>query len=157
MRSWTTFLVFGGIIVAIVLLFAFSRISNSTNPVTQASMNFLDAVANSQLTTVNALLDPKSSTTTTVGSQLASVKFNECTVGDTGAFGHLASVIWSTMEIKALTIDETRAPVVTEDTTGAGLATIQCKNGAKILLRRGSPDAPWHIFYLAKPDEKDKP
>ncbi len=159
MRSWTTFLVFAGIIVALVLLFAVNRISNTRHPVTIASMDFLDAVTSSQLSKVTALLDPKSASTTTAGPELASVRFKECTVGDTGAFGHLPAIIWSTMEIKSLVIDETRTPTVTDDGTssGAGLATVLCKNGSKILLRRTSGDAPWRIFYLAKPDDKDKP
>jgi hypothetical protein len=157
MRSWTTFLVFGGIIAVLVLLFAVSRITNQRNPATQTAMNLLDAIAGDKLSVINDVLDMKTATVTTAGPKLASVHFKECTVGATGAFGHLSDIIWSAIEIRELVIDETRTPTITDDpTTGAGLAQVECKNGSKFLLRRSDADAPWRIFYIAKPDEKDK-
>jgi len=154
MRSTTTFLVFGAIIVAVVLIAAFTKFSNSSNPATQAASAFLTAAANSDLPTMRAVTDPKLMSITSAGTRFVGVKCNETTIPQSGAFGHLASLVWSNSEIAPLTIDPIKDPVITGDASSE-LAVVYLTNGGLIYLhRRNGGD--WRVFHLAKPSEKKK-
>ena len=144
MRSWTTFIVFGGILLALILVYGISQLSTASDPVMRTAQQFLDAVKKNDAATAEALIDPSMGRISKAGNKILSVKFNETSKIVNAAFNKKESISWDYLELSSLALDLNLKPVILDN----NLAGAPLQFGQKIYLRRIGND--WKIFYIAR-------
>lgn len=146
MRSWTTFAVFGGFLVILVVYSFISQFFS--NPALRSAQQFLDAVNRNDAAAVEKLVDPSAGKIMKAGNSLISISFAEGTPFD-GPFVRHEAVLWGYTELTTLKIDPKSDPHVLEK---SGIATIQLTNGMQIYLHLVGRQ--WKIIYITKGPEK---
>ncbi|MHB9131725.1 MAG: hypothetical protein ACYDBB_11635 [Armatimonadota bacterium] len=149
MRSSTTFLIFGGIVAALILLAAFAKTSSANNPAIRTADAFIKAVAQHDAAAVQKLVDPAGCKVTKAGNRLGGLSFAEVTPG-AGAFLKKPAVVWSSIELSRMVRESSVDPVFDNE---HGLASVPMKGGFKFYLHRDGQGI-WLIYYIAKPEEK---
>lgn len=150
MRSSTIFLVFGGIILALLIFTRLSSLSVAHGPVMGTVNKFMTAVAENDLSTLQKLTDPNTVRLSRAGSKLVSMHCAGITPYD-GAFLKRPAVTWGYVELVGLSIKPNTEPEVVEN---VGLASVALANGGRIYLHQ--VDNQWKLFYLARPEDEKK-
>ena len=144
MRSWTTFIIFGAILLALIIIYGISQITVNSDPVMHTSQLFLDAVKKNDASAAEALIDPSMGRISKAGNKILSVSFKETSSIVNAAFNKKEPISWDYLELSSLALDLNIKPVVLDN----NLAGAPLQFGQKIYLRRIGND--WKIFYIAR-------
>jgi hypothetical protein len=152
MRSSTTFLIFAGLVVLLVIYGMISESQRSQNPPVKATIAFVAAVKANDAARVETLSDAKTTTMIAAGNKIISLQFGKIAPFP-GAFVKKDAVTWSYGELSRLTLDPAVAPVMLENKeTGEKAATLALQNNYKIYLHTVGRE--WKVFYVDKSEEK---
>lgn len=143
MRSWTTFIVFGVILVALLVVYALTQYSTATDPMIKTSQDFLTAVQDKQATQVQTYLDLSTTKVVTAGSTVISISFNEASPFK-AAFQRQPAVTWDYLELAELKVNTSIPPHIENN-----MATVRLSNDCMIFYHRVKNN--WKIFYITKP------
>ncbi|HOF88489.1 MAG TPA: hypothetical protein PLZ36_10360 [Armatimonadota bacterium] len=141
MRSSTTFFIFLGMVVLVLLIGTVSMRSTANDPVVRAAEAFLAAIANNDLAAVERATDARNVKIISAGARVVSIKFGAIAPG--GAFMKRDEVSWSYADLAQMARDTTIPPVEAK-----GMATVAC-GAFKLYLRQA--DGAWKVFYIEKP------
>lgn len=144
MRSSTTFFIFLGMVVLVLLIGSVSMRTTANDPVVRAADSFLAAIETNDLAAVKQATDLSNAKILDTGSKVVSIKFAAIAPG--GAFMKRPEVSWSYTDLAQMKRDTTIPPVEAK-----GMATITC-GAFKLYLRQA--DGAWKVFYIEKPEEK---
>ena len=151
MRSTTIFVVFGGLLLAMVLFAALNHYFTNAHPVVRTVKQFMQSVATGDAVTVERIVDTsKYATVTKADSQLGSIRFTGNTPTE-GAFAQRPEAVWTGGNLQKLAIDPKTPPVIVES---QGAATIKLTNGGKIYFHKVGEA--WKIYYISKPEDEVK-
>lgn len=150
MRSWTTFYVFGGILVALVLFYWLSQRTTYQVPAVRACQQFIDAVKRNDAVTAKGLLDPKKCQIATYGSNhIININFMDTSSIVNIAFAKQDAVSWDYQALLELKIEPNAKPTILENDD---LARVPLNLGRSAYLRRIAGQ--WKIFYITKNPSK---
>ena len=152
MRSSSIFLIFGGLLIAILLFTGLSRHSTDMHPVMKTVSTFLNAVNARDSTAIREALDLSLAKPTWVGSgdstKLVSLNFPDYTPPNSGPFVKLKAQQWTRNQLAALIVDNTvENPVM----NSANLASVIMADGSRMYLHLVGMD--WKIFYITRKTE----
>lgn len=145
-----------GILILIVLIYlVLSSLNRATQPATKTAVEFMTALANHDLATVQNLLDTSVATVSHVDNTITGLEFKEQHVG-TGSFSKVDAAKYSYLELTSRHIPRDAEAKVSPDKT---LATVPLQilvegkpeYGGSIHLRQ--IDGQWKVFYIAQPKE----
>lgn len=142
MRSWTTFVIFGVILVAVVIFANLSKVSTANHPVIRASQAFFRAIDKNDAAALKRLCDPAAVTIAKAANNIINVNFAAAHPMD-GPFANQPPISWNYADLQGLQVDLNAKPNVLDKT---GLATVTMTNGGSIFLRRINGD--WKVYYL---------
>ncbi|HEY3376877.1 MAG TPA: hypothetical protein VGL77_05220 [Armatimonadota bacterium] len=144
MRSWTTFLVFGAIVLGVLVYSMIAQLSSAKHPVMRAAQHFFAVVSKNDAIELERLVDTNTAQVIRAGSSIVTVSFNE-TTPFAGAFVRQKAVSWGYQELASLNIDTRTEPRVSDD---GQIATVRMINGRKIYLRFIANT--WKVFYISR-------
>jgi hypothetical protein len=144
MRSSTTFFIFIGLVVVVLLLGTISSQTTANDPVVRSAQTFLKGLHANDAATVDRVLDARNANLINAGARVVSIKFGGIAPG--GAFMKRPEVLWMYSDLSQMQLDKTAQPV-----TAADMATVAC-GAFKLYLRQ--VDGVWKVFYIDKPEEK---
>ena len=142
MRSWTTFLIFGAIIVALVIFANLSKVSTARHPVVRASQAFFSTIEKNDAAALKLMCDQDAVSIAKAANNIVSVNFAAAHPVD-GPFANQPAASWSYNDLQGLQVDLNANPNVLDQT---GLATVTLTNGGSIYLRRIKGE--WKVYYL---------
>jgi len=143
-----------GILVLIVLIYVvISSFNRATQPAAKAAADFMNAVYNQDLNTVEKLLDPSVSTISRVDNTITGIEFKEQNVFS-GSFSKAPGVKYSYVDLKSKQIPRDAEATMTPDNIMATIPLeIMVKGkptaGGSIYLRE--VQGQWKVFYIAEP------
>ncbi len=153
MRSSTTFLIFGGILLLAAILSMISSNSTRSNPAVRTARDFFTALQSNDTPKLLSLTDTDAAQVTTAGGKVVSIIFKGGPLDQHGAFSRRDKNMLSYAELSALSLKLNVDPVVVED---IGMAAVPLSNGAKIYLHRADKNSAWKVFYISKPEDEQK-
>jgi len=144
MRSWTTFILFGIVVVALILYTQLSRYSTTTHPAVLATQAFFSAVKNNNAADAIKYLDASNSSLNTAGNNIISLNFKQ-TMLLTGAFIQQPAVTWLYYDLANMQIDTSTTP---HEDEAAHVATVRLVNGDQVFLKKDSTG--WKVRYIMR-------
>lgn len=148
MRSSTTFIVFGGLVLVLLLFTVISQFSTAQQPSVRVSNKFLHALATQDSATILKLLDTTTAKPSLAGTKLTGISFTEVVPYDS-AFARRPATKWTYLQLAALQAEADTSPVI-----AGTLATIEMKGGAKLHLHQ--VDGAWKVFYISHAEDEKK-
>lgn len=148
MRSSTTFFIFMGLIVAVVLYGVLTSSSQQRDPIVRAATTFLAGVKDNNAEAIIKGLDTDYASPMTAGSHVTSVKFKAITLGN-GSFAKRPEFEIFYTDLERLTLDKAVQPVSVP--LDKPTATISCGK-YKLYMHQVGTD--WKVFYIDKPEQK---
>ena len=145
-----------GILLLIVLIYVvISSFNRATQPATKTAVEFMTALTDHDLATVEKLLDASTATVSHVDNTITGLEFKEQHVG-TGSFSKVDPVKYSYLELTSRQIPRDAEAKISPDNT---LATVPLQvlvngkpaSGGSIHLRQAQGQ--WKVFYIAQPEE----
>jgi len=150
MRSSSTFLIFGGILLAVLLFAAISSYATKTNPAVRVAADFFSALHKNDTAKLQSLTDTDAVKLTLAGNKVVSAIFKGGALYP-GAFSRREKTMWSYSEMTHMALNLKVDPVVGED---IGMAAVPLTNGAKIYLHR--IEGKWKVFYISRSEDEQK-
>lgn len=149
MRSSTTFIIFFGLVLVVLIVGIISSVTTSRSPVVKAAETFVKGVKDNKPDDVASVIDPKYAHLISVGDTLKSINFDAIALGN-GSFVKKPAVKWSNVDLLTVQLDTAVQPVTVQigDTP---TATLSC-GPFKIYLHQVGND--WKVFYIDKPEVK---
>jgi|GEM_PF-2254389 len=138
-----------GILILICLVYLVINIGNkATKPAMVAARQFMTAFANSDLDTVNSLLDTSVSSVSHAGGKITGIEFEAQHISES-AFSNAPAVEFSNQDITCRGIPRDGNAQMTPDNQKATVAlemNTDNKQAGSIYLRQ--IDGKWKVFYI---------
>jgi hypothetical protein len=148
MRSSTTFFIFIGLIVLIVIVGMISSASRQRDPIIRAAETFLSGIKDNNAEVIIKVLDAELTEPMTAGARLTSIKFKAITLG-TGSFTKRPEVEMMYTDLATLKLDTGVHPMSVP--IDKPTATLSC-GVYKLYMHQVGTD--WKVFYVDKPEKK---
>ena len=145
MRSWTIFILFGIVLVALLIYTQLAKYSTTTHPAVLAAQSFFNAVKSNSAAEATKYLDTTNATLHANGNFIVSLDFKE-TMPANGAFLRQPAAHWTYATLTSMSVDTDTQP--REDDT-ASIATVRLSGGYTALLKKG--DTGWKLHYILQP------
>lgn len=149
MRSWTTFIIFGIVLVVLLIYSQISHYSTETHPAVQATQAFFAAVKNNNATVAKQYLDLSNATLNESGNNIVSLSFKE-TMLLTGAFIRQPAKTWQYSSLNFLSVDTQTRP---HEDEAAHVATVRLTNGDQVFLKKDATG--WKVSYIMLPKKNN--
>lgn len=145
MRSTTTFLVFGGILLLLIIGTGVNKMFSHPDPVYATAQSFVKALHTSDAPTIQRLIDSAYGEAVMAGPNVSVIQFKAQAPFE-GADSSLKPESWGYIELATLDIKDGALPVVAEN-----MATLEMADGQVMYLRRNDKDMQWKITYISRP------
>lgn len=153
MRSTSIFVVFGGLLVALLVWTIMNNLTTSGDPAMKTAQAFMLAVSKQDAATLTSLVDKDTTEVTKAGNNITSLQFKELNATE-GAFLKCPAYTWTYADLSTLTMS-TEDPLY--HAADSSLATVSYSHDVKMYLHKDKADGKWKVFYITAPVQPKQP